>query len=627
MIFLNDWFQIGPIPAQHLVGQYDGSLVLLSYVVAVLASYVTLTLVARIRELPNDRTSFYWLLGGAFTMGAGIWSMHFIGMLAFVLPMPMEYEGIWTLASLLMAMFASGIALFILQKKYSHSIFGLAVAGFLMGLAISCMHYMGMQAMKSHINIHYLPFLFILSILIGIAAAEIALWLALESNKGSQQRQSKLKIGSALIMGLAICGMHYTGMAASIFTILPNHIHHETAIPENFLASTIAIIMAFIFTLALVASSYYKRMRDAVQNEKDFLNAMLNNLEDGILACNEKGNITVLNDAIKKYFPTGTFDKILNIEDLPHVYQLYSSDNRLVEKESYPVSRIFRGEVLQKMPFIIKRDGHPSIDLMVNGQPITNSEGKFLGAVLVAHDVTELKRTERIKNEFIAVVSHELKTPLVSIQGGLILLIHQFLDSLPEKAKLIVAMANKNCERLVYLINDILDFEKIEAGKMDFQLQNIDLNQLVHNTVNINKIYAKKYSVSLKIDQKDIQLTVYVDPNRLMQVLTNLISNACKFSPPKSIVRIRIERFDNKVRVSVIDKGPGIPLEFQENIFHKFPKIDIPGNRVKTETGLGLHISKTMITKMGGDLGFVSSDEGSIFYFDFACNPNIRALA
>ncbi len=200
MNVFSNWFQLTPILANHIQGYYDPVLVILSYVVAVLASYVALTLVGRLREEKNKQTRVYWLVGGAFTMGAGIWSMHFIGMLAFIMPMPMEYAFSWTLASLLMAMLASAFALYILQRK-NYSSIHLAIGGLIIGLGIATMHYMGMEAMKVHVNIHYLPGLFFLSILIGIAAAEAALWLALQSNKGSSSRQFRLKIISALIMG------------------------------------------------------------------------------------------------------------------------------------------------------------------------------------------------------------------------------------------------------------------------------------------------------------------------------------------------------------------------------------------------------------------------------------------
>ena len=174
MSILSDWFQTGAIPANAINGHYDLKLVLLSYVIAVLASYVALNFAGRLRAERNPHAMPYWLVGGAFAMGAGIWSMHFIGMLAFIMPMPMEYNMGWTIASLLVAILASALALYILQKK-SFVFVDLALGGLIVGLAIATMHYMGMEGMKIHMNIHYLPGLFLFSIIIGVAAAEAAL--------------------------------------------------------------------------------------------------------------------------------------------------------------------------------------------------------------------------------------------------------------------------------------------------------------------------------------------------------------------------------------------------------------------------------------------------------------------
>lgn len=301
MINWSEWFLLDAIPANALKGSYNLYLVLLSYVVAVLASYVALVFVGRLRSSHGRHAKAYWLAGGAFTMGAGIWSMHFIGMLAFILPMPMVYELGWTVASFLMAIFASGLALFILQNN-SYSRLQLSIGGLTLGLAISSMHYLGMEAMKFHMGIHYLPGLFFLSIIIGVIAAEVAIYLALQSNTGSQIRQSYLKIFSALIMGMAICGMHYTGMFAAVFTVNPSYAMPPAGseIKPEYLAFFLAGVTILLTGMALIASSSYKKMVTAIKNEKDFLNTMLNNLEDGIIACNANGTITVLNRTLRK---------------------------------------------------------------------------------------------------------------------------------------------------------------------------------------------------------------------------------------------------------------------------------------------------------------------------------------
>lgn len=616
MNMFSDWFQLGAIPLNAISGQYDMGLVALSYAVAVLASYVALDLVGRLRAEKNRRAKMYWLVGGAFTMGAGIWSMHFIGMLAFVMPMPMEFDFSWTTASLFMAILASGFALFILQKK-NYSTLHLVAGGFIIGLAISTMHYMGMEGMKIHTNIHYLPGLFFLSVAIGIFAAEAALWLALQSNTGSNKRQFNLKFISALVMGVAICGMHYTGMAAAVFTPNMSHVmtHEYPAIQPGYLAFFIAGIAALIISLALTASNYYKKMIIVVENEKEFLNAMLDNLDDGIIACDEHGQITVLNHTLQKNI--NAIKERLHVDELLDHISLSTTDLKTITQDNFPLNIALNGERVRSTELTMQFQNKVTRDVVVDGQTIINSDGKKLGAVIVIHDVTELKKTEKLKSEFVSIVSHELRTPLTSIRGSLGLLVSGVMGKFPEKAEKLLDIANSNCERLLFLINDILDIEKIEAGKMNFQLKRVDINQVIKESIEANKMYAEKFGVSIQLIQPESPVYVNVDSGRLMQVLTNLISNACKFSPKGETITVTVSLKKTMVNVCVSDHGPGIPQAFQSHIFQKFSQADSSATRGKGGTGLGLNISKTIIEKLGGTLAFSSlPNEGTTFYFD-----------
>lgn len=623
MVNFSTWFQQGPIPADAIIGKYDLVLVALSYLVAVLASYVAINLVGRLRAELNNQAKVYWLIGGAFTMGAGIWSMHFIGMLAFIMPMPMEYNLGWTVASLLMAILASALALFILQKE-NYTTTQLALGGIIIGLAISTMHYMGMEGMKTHIHIHYLLGLFILSIAIGIFASEAALYLVLQSNEGSNKRQFNLKIISALIMGVAICGMHYTGMAAAVFTPNISHVMStsDQAIQPNYLAFFIAGITALIISLALTVSNSYKKMVTAVANEKDFLKAMLDNLEDGIIACDANGRITVLNHTLQKNINPPNDKR--RLDDLLDGFSLLTMNNQPISQEESPLNQALKGESIHGIELIMKFNNNVVRDVVIDGQKIINVDGENLGAVAVIHDVTEIKKTERLKNEFVSIVSHELRTPLTSIRGSLGLLVSGVMGKFPEKANKLLEIANNNCERLLLLINDILDIEKIEAGKMDFQLKMHNLSQVISDAVVANSMYAEKFGVFIKFKKPTFNPQVYVDSGRLMQVLSNLISNACKFSPKGEKITLTLEMINSTVRVSVIDNGPGIPEEFQSRIFQKFSQADSSDTRSKAGTGLGLNISKTIIEKMGGALDFFSKPpQGTTFYFDLPISPEM----
>lgn len=262
MYYHTDFFQLQPLPANQYIGSYDYRLVLLSYLVAVFASYIALDLTGRLRDKNNTKaTTILWLVGGSIAMGAGIWSMHFIGMLSFSIPgLTLQYDMFWTILSLIVAIVASAFALYLLKRSIINVIH-LAAGGIILGLAIASMHYTGMAAMLITLNIRYLPSIFLLSILIAIVASEAAIVLALKSNTVILRLRNRVKIASAIIMGLAICGMHYTGMAASIFIPLCNAVpKYAEAFDQTILAMTIAAVTFIILTVAFVVSSYKEAM-------------------------------------------------------------------------------------------------------------------------------------------------------------------------------------------------------------------------------------------------------------------------------------------------------------------------------------------------------------------------------
>ena len=198
-----------------MIATYDNTLVLLSIVVATMASYTALDLAGRVTH-SSGRTATLWLLGGSAAMGAGIWSMHFIGMLAFELPIPVFYDGWITAASLLIAVVTSGYALSVASRRVLGAL-SLLGAGIIMGGGIAAMHYAGMAAMRMSPPIEYDPGWFAASIGIAIAAATAALWLAFTLRSTTSHLAVAGKLVSALVMGCAIAGMHYTGMAAANF--------------------------------------------------------------------------------------------------------------------------------------------------------------------------------------------------------------------------------------------------------------------------------------------------------------------------------------------------------------------------------------------------------------------------
>jgi PAS domain S-box-containing protein len=266
--------------------------------------------------------------------------------------------------------------------------------------------------------------------------------------------------------------------------------------------------------------------------------------------------------------------------------------------------------------------GTGAVDLSVTYVPRFDEHGAPMGFYTLASDVTELKKLDRMKSEFVSTVSHELRTPLTSIRGSLGLLAGGVAGTLPDKARGLIEIARNNCERLVRLINDILDMEKIESGKMTFNLQPLDLMALVDQAMKANEGFAMHHGVRLQTVAQVYGARVSGDSDRLIQVLTNLISNACKFSPRDGSVDIAVSRRGERLRVEVIDHGPGISEEFRRRIFQKFSQSNASDAKEKGGTGLGLSISKAIVERLGGEIGFNSEPgQGSSFFFEL---PELR---
>jgi signal transduction histidine kinase len=248
--------------------------------------------------------------------------------------------------------------------------------------------------------------------------------------------------------------------------------------------------------------------------------------------------------------------------------------------------------------------------------PIRGPEGSCFGRVWHFRDITTFKEIGRMKDEFISAVSHELRTPLTSIRGSLDLMASGVVGELPSEASAMVKVAQNNCGRLLRLINDVLDIEKIEAGRMDFRLQVMELEPLLEQSVETIRPYGDQLGVGFRIESTAPGVRVRVDPDRLIQVLDNLLSNAAKFSPPREVVRVALARRGPFVRVSVTDLGPGVARDLQGRLFEKFAQGE-RGPRDQTGTGLGLNIARAIVERLGGAIGFVSKPGvGTTFHFD-----------
>lgn len=231
-------------------------------------------------------------------------------------------------------------------------------------------------------------------------------------------------------------------------------------------------------------------------------------------------------------------------------------------------------------------------------------ESAFLSIFL--HDISERKKVERLKNEFVATVSHELRTPLTSIHASLSMLDAGMAGELPPDVAGLIRIADQSCERLMRMVNDLLDIQKIEAGALRYERSAQALAPLARHVLEAMQGQARQAGVHLLLDlpQGAEGVRAEVDPDRMVQVLSNLVSNAIKFTPAGRQVRIGIAQRPGWARLSVTDEGPGIPPAFQARVFERFAQADGPGSGRRSGSGLGLSISKAIVEEHGGTIGF-----------------------
>jgi signal transduction histidine kinase len=272
---------------------------------------------------------------------------------------------------------------------------------------------------------------------------------------------------------------------------------------------------------------------------------------------------------------------------------------------------------------IIRSDGAVRV-LHARGEVVMAADGTPVTMRGTAQDITERREVERAKDEFISVVSHELRTPLTSIRGSLGLLESGVVGPLPERARRMIEIAVQNTDRLVRLINDILDIERIDSATIDLHPQPCDGAELIRRAIQGLEQFATDAHVRLTADDEPVALSA--DPDRIHQTLTNLISNAVKFSPASSTVHVSCTRRDDGVLFEVADHGKGIPADKLASIFERFQQVDASDSRDKGGTGLGLAISRNIVEHHGGRIWVDSQlGAGSTFSFILPAQQPVRS--
>lgn len=353
-----------------------------------------------------------------------------------------------------------------------------------------------------------------------------------------------------------------------------------------------------------------KKSEAAHRDQATRLTSILDNVVDAIITINESGNIESWSKGAEKLFGYSEEDVLRRNVSMIIPEPRAAAHNGYLRQYAATGEKHIIGR-RRDVEAVHKDGSFIDVELGVSEMYI-DSRRLFVG---VLRDISQRLEVERLKSGFVSTVSHELRTPLTSISASLGLLVGTMQDQLPAKAARLIQIAVQNSDRLVRLINDILDLEKAESGKIEFVLQKQSLLPILQTLVDANRGFAHTHNAKIELAADSNDAIVLVDRDRLAQVLTNLVSNAIKFSPPHGVVRVHSILSGDSVRVFVQDEGPGITPEFQQRIFQRFAQADSSDSRAKGGTGLGLSIAKTMIERLGGSIGFdAHSRQGALFF-------------
>lgn len=516
---------------------YDPLLVGLSVVIAMLASFAALNFAAQITSAGGS-SRFVWLLGGASVMGIGIWSMHFVRMLAFRLPVPVSYGIPLMLLSVGVAIAASLLALRVVTRKQM-SDRTLLIAGLLMGGAIAGMHYIGMASMYAAARLSYRAPLVALSILIAVVASIAALWLAFRFRSARGGGRTLHKALAAVVMGIAIAGMHYTGMAAARFAPADAHaMPAGNVLATDELGWAIAVGALVMIALALVGLLIDRKVLQARVAFMDQLQAQAQLLGD------QKEQLEVQTE---------------NLAD------------QAVEQEMLNDSLLQSNERLE--------------EALAEAERARRAE----------HDANA------IRTRFVNMASHELRTPLGAIGGYVQLLLMGLRGPLNEAQESDLRRIEINQQHVLRLINEMLELAKLEAGQMPLHLSEFELREILESTRPMiePQLMEKKIAFSREFDESMPQ--VIGDVEKVQQILINLLANSIKFTPAAGNICVSARVRQTKVEIRVTDSGPGIPANKIASLFTPFLQLDDTGETVGG-TGLGLAISRELARAMGGEL-------------------------
>jgi PAS domain S-box-containing protein len=617
-------------PELAMTGFYDYRLVVVSVLIAMMASYAALDLAGRVTSARGVVRGI-WLSGGAAAMGMGIWAMHYVGMLAFRLPVPVEYDWPTVLLSLLAAILASAIALFVVSRQ-EMGLFRAIIGSIFMGSGIAGMHYIGMAAMRVPAMCHYSRVIVAISVALAMVISLVALWLTFQF-RGEKKSGGWQKALSAVVMGAAVPVMHYTGMAAASFTAsntAEGNLTHALSISS--LGMVGIIIVTFMVLGLTVLTSLVDRRFSAqaleLQTSEKRHRQILETAWDAFVGMDSEGIIADWNAKAEATFGW-TREEVLG---RPLCDTIIPEQHRAAHERGFRhFLKTGEGPVLNKRIEItaLHRDGHEfPIDLTVSAMHWGES---FLFSAVV-RDITERKRFEQelqnakegaeianqAKSMFLATMSHEIRTPMNGIMGMTELVLETELTSEQREH---LGLVKFSAESLLAIINDILDFSKIEAGKFELEYIPFELRESLGETMKALGFRAHQKHLELVFDVRpDVPEALLGDPGRIRQILINLVGNAIKFTERGEIVVSVDEQPEEpgatRLHFAVRDTGVGVSAEKQDRIFEPFSQADGTMARKYGGTGLGLTICTRLAELMNGRVWMESEPgQGSTFHF------------
>jgi two-component system, sensor histidine kinase and response regulator len=611
-----------------LTGTYEPRLVAVSVVIAILAAGAALDLAGRVTSA-RDGARFWWLTGGAVAMGFGIWSMHYMGMLAFHLPVAVEYDWPTVLLSLLAAVAASWVALFVVSRE-TMTLPQAIMGSLFIGGGIAAMHYIGMEAMRLPAMCEYSPDLVRLSIFLAVVIAFTALQMSYAFRGGTGW--SWYKVGTAVTMGAAIPIMHYVGMAAVTFVEMPAEkvdLTHAVGISDLgtlSIAAVTLIILGLVFITSTVDRKFSTQSQ-ALESSEQHFRLIVETALDAFLEFDSDGMLTEWNARAEELFGWQRFEAIgKKVDTLIALDRESEGTRRLREilRIAEPSGVSHRLEV-----FARARDGREFPVEMTLAAVWLGT--KFIYAAFV-HDVTARKQAEaeregakiaaeagnRAKTEFLANISHEIRTPMNAVIGMSELLLDTSLSSMQRDH---AESIRDNASALLSVINDILDFSKVEAGKLELEQAEVDLRDTFEDVARLVSLqaHAKGLEVAAQIDTA-LPPLVRADAGRVRQILLSLAGNAVKFTRQGEVALemkvLETNARGTHVRCEIADTGIGIAAARLKDLFTPFTQVDPSTTRKLGGTGLGLSIVRRLAELMGGEVGVHSTQgAGSIFWF------------